>query len=66
MYFDTSAFSKSEKHTYGKLMPEAVGDLDALAEGEGLFSARLENINKSAIQSAHSRPFSVLIHSRRA
>ena len=29
-------FANSEKHVYAKLVPEAVGDLDALAEGEGL------------------------------
>lgn len=35
VYFDTVAFQKSDKHTYGKLKPEAVGDVAALAEGEG-------------------------------
>lgn len=35
VYFDVAAFSQSPKHTYGKLVPEAVGDLQALAEGEG-------------------------------
>ncbi len=35
VYFDVAAFSRSPKHTYGKLVPEAVGDLQALAEGEG-------------------------------
>ena len=28
-------FASSGKHEYAKLVPEAVGDLDALAEGEG-------------------------------
>ena len=28
-------FASSTKHEYAKLVPEAVGDLDALAEGEG-------------------------------
>lgn len=35
VYFNVSAFSQSPKHTYAKLVPEAVGDLQALAEGEG-------------------------------
>lgn len=37
VYFDTMKFASSGKHEYAKLVPEAVGDLDALAEGEGLF-----------------------------
>ena len=36
MYFDTIKFGSSEKHAYARLVPEAVGDLDALAEGEGI------------------------------
>jgi len=35
VYFDTVKFASSQKHEYAKLVPEAVGDLDALAEGEG-------------------------------
>ena len=35
MYFDTVAFSQHTDHTYGKLVPEAVGDVDAINEGEG-------------------------------
>ncbi len=35
VYFDTMKFAASSKHQYAKLVPEAVGDLDALAEGEG-------------------------------
>lgn len=35
VYFDTVKFASSEKHEYAKLVPEAVGDLKALAEGEG-------------------------------
>eukprot|EP00795_Rhopilema_esculentum_P011490 gene11490-21706_t len=35
VYFDTMKFASSGKHEYAKLVPEAVGDLDALAEGEG-------------------------------
>ena len=33
VYFDTKAFSAS--HDYAKLVPEAVGDMSALQEGEG-------------------------------
>ena len=35
MYFDTIKFGASEKHSYARLVPEAVGDMEALAEGEG-------------------------------
>ena len=36
VYFNVVKFSSSSEHTYAKLVPEAVGDLAALAEGEGL------------------------------
>lgn len=35
VYFNTVKFSSSSKHNYAKLVPEAVGDMKALAEGEG-------------------------------
>lgn len=35
VYFDVVRFSSSPDHSYAKLVPEAVGDLQALAEGEG-------------------------------
>ena len=35
VYFDVTKFSSSPDHRYAKLVPEAVGDLQALAEGEG-------------------------------
>jgi hypothetical protein len=35
VYFDVVKFSSAPDHTYAKLVPEAVGDLTALAEGEG-------------------------------
>ena len=35
VYFDTIKFGSSGKHSYARLVPEAVGDIDALAEGEG-------------------------------
>ncbi|KAJ7387869.1 Cysteine--tRNA ligase, cytoplasmic [Desmophyllum pertusum] len=38
VYFDTIKFGSSGKHAYAKLVPEAVGDLEALAEGEGELS----------------------------
>jgi cysteinyl-tRNA synthetase len=34
VYFDTLKFSSAPNHTYAKLVPEAVGDLKALVEGE--------------------------------
>ena len=34
VYFDTEAFEKAG-HTYGKLMPEQIGNAELLAEGEG-------------------------------
>ena len=37
VYFDTMEFAVSSKHQYAELVPEAVGDLNALAEGEGWF-----------------------------
>lgn len=35
VYFDVKQFSSSPKHTYAKLVHEAVGDTSALADGEG-------------------------------
>ena len=35
MYFDTTTFSQHPDHTYAKLVPEAVGDIDKINEGEG-------------------------------
>ena len=35
VYFDVARFSSSPDHHYAKLVPEAVGDMKALAEGEG-------------------------------
>lgn len=35
VYFDVAKFRSSPDHTYAKLVPEAVGDMVALAEGEG-------------------------------
>ncbi|CAG0912817.1 unnamed protein product [Notodromas monacha] len=38
VYFDVGAFDGNEKHHYAKLVPEAFGDANALAEGEGVLS----------------------------
>lgn len=35
VYFDVQKFSSSPDHRYAKLVPEAVGDSLAMAEGEG-------------------------------
>ena len=35
VYFDVLKFSSSPDHKYAKLVPEAIGDLAAMAEGEG-------------------------------
>jgi len=35
VYFDTVKVGSSEKQSYAKLVPEAVGDQKALQEGEG-------------------------------
>merc|ERR1719309_533640 len=39
VYFDVKQFDSNPCHHYAKLMPEAVGDAKALAEGEGDLSA---------------------------
>lgn len=36
VYFDTAKFDSNPKHSYAKLVPEAVGDQKALQEGEGM------------------------------
>ena len=35
VYFDTVRYASAEGHRYAKLVPEAVGDLKLVAEGEG-------------------------------
>lgn len=47
VYFDTVKFASSDKHDYAKLVPEAVGDLKALAEGEGDLSQSSSSEKKS-------------------
>ncbi|ERE81061.1 cysteinyl-tRNA synthetase, cytoplasmic [Cricetulus griseus] len=46
VYFDTAKFAASEKHSYGKLVPEAVGDQKALQEGEGDLSISSDRLSE--------------------
>ncbi|XP_010633980.1 cysteine--tRNA ligase, cytoplasmic isoform X1 [Fukomys damarensis] len=46
VYFDTVKFAASEKHSYGKLVPEAVGDQKALQEGEGDLSISADRLSE--------------------
>ncbi|XP_036903675.1 cysteine--tRNA ligase, cytoplasmic [Sturnira hondurensis] len=46
VYFDTVKFSSSEGHSYGKLVPEAVGDQKALHEGEGDLSVSADRLSE--------------------
>ncbi|XP_004599311.2 cysteine--tRNA ligase, cytoplasmic isoform X1 [Ochotona princeps] len=46
VYFDTVKFASSEKHSYGKLVPEAVGDQKALQEGEGDLSVSADRLSE--------------------
>ncbi|XP_043308046.1 cysteine--tRNA ligase, cytoplasmic isoform X2 [Cervus canadensis] len=46
VYFDTVKFANSEGHSYGKLVPEAVGDQKALHEGEGDLSVSAERLSE--------------------
>ncbi|XP_037373291.1 cysteine--tRNA ligase, cytoplasmic isoform X2 [Talpa occidentalis] len=46
VYFDTAKFASSENHSYGKLVPEAVGDQKALQEGEGDLSISAERLSE--------------------
>ncbi|XP_014255431.1 cysteine--tRNA ligase, cytoplasmic [Cimex lectularius] len=42
VYFDVTAFDSNSTHHYAKLVPEAVGDLKLLEEGEGVLSESKE------------------------
>ncbi|XP_054426711.1 cysteine--tRNA ligase, cytoplasmic isoform X2 [Pteronotus mesoamericanus] len=46
VYFDTVKFASSEGHSYGKLVPEAVGDQKALHEGEGDLSISADRLSE--------------------
>ena len=46
MYFDTVKFSQHPDHTYGKLVPEAIGDIDAINEGEGELTIAMTHVKE--------------------
>uniref|UniRef100_H2ZQZ8 Cysteine--tRNA ligase, cytoplasmic n=1 Tax=Ciona savignyi TaxID=51511 RepID=H2ZQZ8_CIOSA len=46
VYFSVSQFDSSNDHFYARLVPEAVGDLQALQEGEGSLSSQAEQLNE--------------------
>ncbi|XP_045870513.1 cysteine--tRNA ligase, cytoplasmic isoform X2 [Meles meles] len=46
VYFDTVKFASSDRHSYGKLVPEAVGDQKALQEGEGDLSVSADRLSE--------------------
>ncbi|XP_072171919.1 cysteine--tRNA ligase, cytoplasmic-like [Diadema setosum] len=46
VYFATSKFDGSDAHHYAKLVPEAYGDQDALAEGEGDLSVSPDQLQE--------------------
>ncbi|XP_015193710.2 cysteine--tRNA ligase, cytoplasmic isoform X1 [Lepisosteus oculatus] len=50
VYFDTVKFDASEKHSYAKLVPEAVGDQKALQEGEGDLSISADRLSEKRSQ----------------
>uniref|UniRef100_A0A3P9HMY4 Cysteine--tRNA ligase, cytoplasmic n=1 Tax=Oryzias latipes TaxID=8090 RepID=A0A3P9HMY4_ORYLA len=50
VYFDTAKFEASPQHSYGKLVPEAVGDQKALQEGEGDLSVSADRLTEKKSQ----------------
>ncbi|XP_068174506.1 cysteine--tRNA ligase, cytoplasmic isoform X2 [Antennarius striatus] len=46
VYFDTCKFDSNPQHSYGKLVPEAVGDQTALQEGEGDLSISADRLSE--------------------
>ena len=46
VYFDTTTFSQHPDHTYAKLVPEAVGDIDKINEGEGELTVAMHTQEK--------------------
>nr|CAB3227681.1 cysteine--tRNA ligase, cytoplasmic-like [Phallusia mammillata] len=46
VYFSVAKFDSCPDHFYAKLVPEAVGDLQALQEGEGSLSVTTEQLNE--------------------
>ncbi|KAJ8406500.1 hypothetical protein AAFF_G00300740 [Aldrovandia affinis] len=51
VYFDTGKFDGGDKHSYAKLVPEAVGDQKALQEGEGDLSISADRLSEKRSQS---------------
>ncbi|CAL9702111.1 unnamed protein product [Knipowitschia caucasica] len=50
VYFDTAKFDGSPLHSYAKLVPEAVGDLKTLQEGEGDLSISADRLSEKKSQ----------------
>ncbi|KAJ8252593.1 hypothetical protein COCON_G00219050 [Conger conger] len=50
VYFDTAGFDGCAKHSYAKLVPEAVGDQEALQEGEGDLSISADRLREKKSQ----------------
>ncbi|XP_060068191.1 cysteine--tRNA ligase, cytoplasmic-like [Ylistrum balloti] len=50
VYFKTNEFSDTDGHFYGKLVPEAVGDANALNEGEGELSVSESQLGQKKSQ----------------
>ncbi|KAI1903982.1 hypothetical protein AGOR_G00001000, partial [Albula goreensis] len=50
VYFNTAKFDSSDKHSYAKLVPEAVGDQKALQEGEGDLSISADRLSEKKSQ----------------
>ncbi|XP_072235975.1 cysteine--tRNA ligase, cytoplasmic isoform X2 [Leuresthes tenuis] len=50
VYFNTSKFDACSQHSYAKLVPEAVGDQQALQEGEGDLSISTERLSEKKSQ----------------
>ncbi|XP_076805672.1 cysteine--tRNA ligase, cytoplasmic-like isoform X1 [Clavelina lepadiformis] len=46
VYFSVSQFDSSPNHFYAKLVPEAVGDVKALEEGEGDLSVSVDQLSE--------------------
>ena len=46
VYFDVAKFSVAPNHSYAKLVPEAVGDMQAMAEGEGGLSMSSDRLRE--------------------
>ncbi|XP_048829421.1 cysteine--tRNA ligase, cytoplasmic isoform X1 [Brienomyrus brachyistius] len=50
VYFDVAKFDNNSKHSYAKLVPEAVGDQKALQEGEGDLSISADRLSEKRSQ----------------